>query len=402
MNASTQSFPNSAADAEITAELPVLDVAAYEARHGNDPLSSTDTWASPTLNTPMPAPPGVAAGDTALEPSPSALLSANVAAKLEAELKALGTNLKELETRLAAKGERLVVIEKELAESRAAGQAAAERATAMSDELTGSRAAIAAATTQIEGLQVTIREREAALQAAAARATEMQQQQQRREAEINTAAAATSARAAELVAQHESALKASWQQVAQLQAQSAAQLETLQGMEGRRGIFDSILRNLDQQIVGREQDQAKLSDDLARNTTHGLTLTRDLDARIRQVAQLEAEIVALNSNLARRTDEGAALGRTNSELTLSLQGLREESAGRATRIMELEAQYEAERQTHAQALQAAAKAHEEMQGGNAALMQKKDALRLRSRPCARNPSATRAPCRRSPPTTLSA
>ena len=62
MNASSQSFPDSAADAEVTAELPVLDIAAYEARHGQDPLSSTDTWAAPTMSTAiLPQPPNLAA-----------------------------------------------------------------------------------------------------------------------------------------------------------------------------------------------------------------------------------------------------------------------------------------------------------------------------------------------------
>ncbi|MGC1460083.1 MAG: hypothetical protein WA825_17535, partial [Steroidobacteraceae bacterium] len=132
MNASSQSFPNNPADTEITAELPVLDVAAYEARHANDPLASTDTWASPTLNTALQAQAGIAAAEAALEPAQSATLPANVASKLETELKSLASNLKELETRLAAKGERLAIIEQELAESRVAGQAAAERALALS------------------------------------------------------------------------------------------------------------------------------------------------------------------------------------------------------------------------------------------------------------------------------
>lgn len=372
MNASSQSFPNSA-DAEITAELPVLDVAAYEANHANDPLASTDTWASPTLNGVMPALAG-AVSDATPELAPSAPLPANVAAKLEAELKSLASSLKELETRLAAKGERLVILEKDLSESRAAGQAAAERATALADELTGNRAAIAAATTQIEGLQATLRERDAALAAAATSASEVQQQQQRREAEINTAAAAATARSAELVAHHEAALKGSWQQVAQLQAQSAAQLETLHSLEGRRSVFDSILRGLDLQIAGREQDRAKLSDDLARNTTHGLELTRELEARTRERAQLQAEVAAVNSNLAVRTAEAAALGRTNAELTQSMQGLREESAGRAKHVTELEALIEADKATHAQALEVAAKAHSDVQAGNAALVAKKAAL----------------------------
>ncbi len=351
MNASSQSFPNSPADAEITAELPVLDVAAYEARHANDPLASTDTWASPTLTAAQQAQAGIAA-ETAPEPAQSATLPPNVAAKLESELKSLASNLKELETRLAAKGERLVIIEKELADSRVAGQAAAERAQALSDELAGSRAAIAVATTQIEGLEGTIRERDEALRAAAS----------------------ATARAADMVANHEAALNASLQHVVQLQAQSASQLESLHSMEGRRGIFDSMLRSLDLQIAGREQEQAKLSDDLARNTTHGLEVTRELDARTRRVAQLEAEVAALNSNLGVRTDESATLGRTNAELSLALQALHAENTGRATRIAELEAQLAADKQNHAQALQAAAKAHSEIQAGNAALVAQKTVL----------------------------
>jgi chromosome segregation ATPase len=374
MNASSQSFPNSSADAEITAELPVLDVAAYEARHGNDPLSSTDTWASPTQNTALLPQPGVVAAESPLEPPQSATLPANMAVKLEAELKSLASNLKELETRLAAKGERLLIIEKELAESRVAGQAATESAMALSAELTGSRAAVAAATTQIEGLQATIRERDESLRLAGERASDLQHQLQRREADLSDTAAAGAARAAELLVSHEAALKTSMQQVAQLQAQSAAQLETLHSMEGRRGIFDSILRNLDLQIVGREQDRARLSDDLARNTTHGQELTRELEARNQRVAQLEAEVAALNKNLGVRTEEAAVLGRTNSELNQSLQALREERAGGATRIAELEAQIEAGIEIHAQALQAAAKAHSEIEVANAALTAQKSAL----------------------------
>src|ERR1700743_3492511 len=110
MNASSQSFPNGAADGEITAELPVLDVAAYEARHANDPLASTDTWSSPTLNTAL-LPQSLS--DPTPEPSQTAAVSASLASKLEGELRSLANNLQELETRLAAKGERLAIIEKE-------------------------------------------------------------------------------------------------------------------------------------------------------------------------------------------------------------------------------------------------------------------------------------------------
>ncbi len=365
MNASSRSIPGSSSEEEVTAELPVLDIAAYEARQAQDPLSNTDTWATPTLNTAVLAQLGTA--ETGSQPAPSAAPAAALASKLEVELRSLASNLSELETRLAAKGERITVIETELAESRTAGLAAAERAVALSAELTGTRAAVAAATTQIEGLQTTIREREEAIQVARDRETELRASLERREAEFTANAAKDAARAAELVASHEAAHKAALQQVTQMQAANASQLEALQSMEGRRGIFDSILRGLDMQIVGRDEEQAQLAADLARNTTHGLQLTRDLDSRTQRVTQLETEVAALNASLGLRTDEAGAVARTNRELNESLQSLREESAQRATRIAELETQLGAGKEAHAQALGVAATAHSDLKVANTEL-----------------------------------
>ena len=335
MNASSQSFPDSSADAEVTAELPVLDIAAYEARHAQDPLSSTDTWATPTMSTAILPQLPMAADGAPDSPAPGPV-SALLASKLEVELRSLASSLSELETRLAAKGERLTIIETELAESRTAGLAAAERATALSAELTGSRAGLAAASSQIEALQAAIRERDEAVRVV-----------QAREAAAAGKVAADAARATALVAGHEETRKASLQQVAQLQAQNAAQLEALHSMEGRRGVFDSILRALDIQIAGRDQEQTRLAADLARNTTHGLQLTRDLDSRTLRVSQLEAELAALNSRLGLRTDEAGVMARTNGELSQSLQALRAETAQRATRIAELETQLAAGNEAHA-------------------------------------------------------
>jgi hypothetical protein len=379
MNASSKSMSSNSGDGEVTAELPVLDLAAYEARHGHDPLSNTDTWQAPTLsaasttlNTAIL--PNLANAAPDHETPQSKNLSANLASKIEGELRALASNLEELETRLAAKGERLAIIEAELAESRVAGKAAAGRAAALSDELTGSRAAVAAATTQIEGLQQSIREREEAIRVADDRATGLQTSLQRLEVDIaeNTVAAKT--QTATLVATHEGALKTAWQQVAQLQTQSVAQHEALQAMEGRRGIFDSMLRGLDLQLADRDQDRAKLGEDLARHTTRLDELTRDLESRSQRVAQLEAEVAALNTNLGARSDEVGAVARTNNELNQALEAQRQQSAARAVRVTELEAQIVAGNQIHAEALRAAATAHSELQASNTALSVHKSAL----------------------------
>jgi len=436
MNASTKSFSSGSADGEVTAELPVLDVAAYEARQGHDPLSSTDTWSAPTLNTALLPQLSIPA-----DPVPEVPQATFLSAKLETELRSLASNLAELETRLAAKGERLMIIEAELEESRNAGQSAAHRAALLAEELNSARAAMAAAShshlaamdtahQQIQGLQGTIHEhgetiqaaaeREAALKltiqkrdaeiaraaaqdsakaerllaaglqietlqttvqehgetirVAAERETALKQSIEQREAEIATTAAAEAAKTAALVAGHERSVELARQQVGQMQAQSAAQLEALHSMEGRRGIFDSILRGLDLQIVAHDQQQARLAEDLARNTTHGLELTRELDHRAERVTQLEAEVAALNSRLGSRNDEVAAIAKSNDELKQGLEALRQESTTRATRIAELEAQLTAGNHIHAEAIRSAATAHSELQAAHAALTTRNAAL----------------------------
>src|ERR1700733_362340 len=155
MSARSKSFSGGPVDAETTAELPVLDIAAHEARHGHDLLSRTDSWAAPTVS--LAVPPQLASLAPELTAGPQ---KSTAAAKLEGELRAIANNLSELETRLAAKGERLTIIESELADSRAAGQAQAQRAAALAEELTVSRAALEAATAQIDGLQAKIGERD--------------------------------------------------------------------------------------------------------------------------------------------------------------------------------------------------------------------------------------------------
>lgn len=370
MNASSPSFPGGSANEETTAELPVLDVAAYEARQGQDPMSSTDTWASPTLNTAiLPQLPTLAP-----DPAPAPVQQANLSAKLETELRSLASNLAELESRLAAKGERLAAIEAELAQSRIAGQAAATRAATLSEELAASRAAVAAATAEIEGLHATLQEREDSVRVAGERESELRMALERREAELARTVAAEAAKHAALAEGHENALNVARQQVAQLQAQSAAQAEALQSLEGRRGIFDSMLRTLDMQIVDRDREYTRLAEDLARNTTHSLTLTRELESRAERVTQLEAEVAALNSRLGARMEEAGTIARTNDELHRSLEALRQESTARAARVAQLEAQLLDGNQAHAEALSAARAAHSDLAAAHTALTARNAAL----------------------------
>src|ERR1700733_9547854 len=78
MSARSKSFSGSPVDAETTAELPVLDIAAHEARHGHDPLSRTDSWAAPTVSLAIPPQLANLAPELTAEPQTSP-----AAAKLE-------------------------------------------------------------------------------------------------------------------------------------------------------------------------------------------------------------------------------------------------------------------------------------------------------------------------------
>ena len=113
-----QSSPPDEADLEVTAELPVLDVAAYEANAAStaitgtypaltperDQLAATDTWHIPA---PTRASKGVAAE------AANTVIDEN-RARLEVNLQALSGTLRDVEERLTRKSERLAEIEKAL------------------------------------------------------------------------------------------------------------------------------------------------------------------------------------------------------------------------------------------------------------------------------------------------
>jgi len=104
----TEAVIPAALDAEDTAELPVLDVEAYEATLEQDAISHTDTWVGPQASLPI-------------EPEENSTASA-VTGGLD--LGGLTATLRAVEDRLRQKGERLVTLERELATARAEHQAA--------------------------------------------------------------------------------------------------------------------------------------------------------------------------------------------------------------------------------------------------------------------------------------
>src|ERR1700761_9424164 len=130
--------PAAESDLETTAELPVLDVAAYEAATTEERLGNTDTWIiqSPTaresqeLPTPRENSGVVADAASVASAAPPSVVPTphhdrrthdEKRAHLEASLHGLSDNLREVEERLKRKGERLAGLEDTLGLAKDAG-----------------------------------------------------------------------------------------------------------------------------------------------------------------------------------------------------------------------------------------------------------------------------------------
>src|SRR5262245_7671369 len=102
MSVPRQSVPTPKAPAlETTAELPVLDVAAFETALSDERTGSTDTWHMPGLQASTAAAGGAAPAQVADDRT----------MRLERDLRSLSENLRDVEGRLTRKGERLVELE---------------------------------------------------------------------------------------------------------------------------------------------------------------------------------------------------------------------------------------------------------------------------------------------------
>jgi hypothetical protein len=170
-------------DLEVTAELPVLDVASYEAN-----VASATAGADVAANTTHPAQEGEHgnANDTWNIPAPALRKTAKSEAantvldenraRLEVNLQALSATLRDVEERLTRKGERLLEIEKALELAVAERNTTEQRARALTDEVTRTEAAAKAAETRIASLQKTLEEHQAEERARQAHDTEAQAQ----------------------------------------------------------------------------------------------------------------------------------------------------------------------------------------------------------------------------------
>ncbi len=284
MSVQRQSIPpqETETDLDSTAELPVLDVAAYEATTAELPLGSTDTWVMP------PMPPGSEglAGESVVQERN----------RLEAQVRTLSANLQEAEQRLASREERLAELERELSAARSRQVEAEARASTLAYELEQTRTILLDAQARSVELQRTLESREAAAREAQVREDGLRKQ----------------------VADLTRELAAAREDLQTAQARAAASLESLQSREGRRGIFDALLSSRDRRID-------ELQDEIDHRDGQIRELQEDLRERGQRIAALEQEINNFASALARREDRIRELDRV-------CAGLKREVGSLAVRL----------------------------------------------------------------------
>ena len=325
-SATTAAASTAEHDLETTAELPVLDVAAYEAaaegRTGN-----TDTWlvpaplAAPELtadtvhesNTTVPAS-AVLALAAAAAPA-TALANDEKRTHLEVSLHALSDNLREVEERLKNKGARLSEIEKALANANVERGVAEQRSQHLTAELAHARAAIAAGDARVAQLQRGLEERDAASAALRAQHAEFE----------------------EKLALRDKALSLVQQDLTASQALAATYLESLQSTEGRRGIFQEISASLYWEVDERDARIGCLEQELKASSGRATQLESQLNDRVNHVSKLEQEISGLGTRLSQGEMSLRETARSGDDLKRNVETLTANLASREERIRALEA-----------------------------------------------------------------
>lgn len=318
MSVQTQSPPPPSAavaesDLDSTAELPVLDAAAFEAiteaRTGN-----TDTWI-------VPAPAeAVAPGFDAtlnLTTTLSAIVGEDKGTQLEVSLHAFSDELREVEGHLKRKGERLAEIEQALTRAQAERAAAEQRTQQLTAELAQARAAALAAEAKAGDLQRTLEEREVANLSWRAREKELE----------------------EKIAFRDKAMSLVQRDLTAAQAVATTYLESLRSLEGRRGLFQELSTSLFWEVEARESRLSQVQVQLAAAASRTKDVEAALAGRDARISELEAgsrtaqsrceELEAANAVQRKRVEQlEAELVAVRAELQQRVAALQEASTER--------------------------------------------------------------------------
>jgi len=333
MNVQRMSVPAKDQDLEATAELPVLDVAAFESKAAHE---------KPAVTSPPPA-----ASAPAKDPAYSKHLS-----RLEEDLRSLSSSLRDVEERLGLKGERLSEIERELEAERALRAAADQRVESLNRELAQTHTALSIAQSRIGELTQNIETRDTVTRAQHARLAELETR----------------------VADSARVLERAHATQREMELRVTGYVETLQSQETRRGVYDVLLRGLDSEVGARDTQITALQKELQQYTARVKVLETELNQRANRISTLEAEVGRLGSSLSSTNDESNVKERANDELRKNVARLTAEAAALNERIRTIETDANVRAQEHAAALRAADEMQRELESAKVGQKHRIDAL----------------------------
>lgn len=273
-----------AADLEITAELPVLDD-ADSALEENEQRARTDRWP-------------IAATEPA---SPVVAADAEATQQFDSESQTVSAQVREIQERLANKNERLRQLENAHDEERVGRAAAEQRAADLNAELAQLQAAAAQSAAQIAELTQArtaadehatqlAHELERARSAAEQRALRLNEEL----AQALSLASTASKRATQLEQAHAAQQRTSLEQ----QARSATYFEALRTAEGRRSICEELVVDLQREAQARAAELADLGRRLAAQHAQVRELEAALAQRTEHKTQLEQQVRSFATTLA--------------------------------------------------------------------------------------------------------
>jgi chromosome segregation ATPase len=324
---SPSSLPSvTAADLEITAELPVLDDAGYATE--NDQQARTDSWP-------------VAATENAI---PIVAADAEAAQQFDSDSQAVSAQVREIQDRLANKNERLRQLENDYADERVGRGAAERRAADLRAELEQLQAAATQSAAQLAELTQT---RTVAEERATRLADELAQARsaaEQRAAQLNEElaqalflASSASTRATQLEQAHEAQQRASLEQQARElaaraeRARSTAYFEALRTAEGRRSICEELVVDLQHEVQTRAADLAALEGKLAAQHAQVRELQAELAQRAAHKTRLEQQVSSFTTSLDQRDTQLREARHESQELQQGFSRLQTEFAASTER-----------------------------------------------------------------------
>jgi chromosome segregation ATPase len=317
--------PHLESDPERTAELPVLDPAAYAAAAERNP-ARTDTWIQPAL---APAAAGAPAAP-----------AAKAAAPPEAAGEGLSARLREAQGQLLVREQRLAQAERERDAAQAACVAAEQHGADLRRELEQLRAEHAFQQDEHahahSHFEEQLAQARALVSTAGARGDELQQRLDAALGADRTREAQEQERRQRLA--HDRARAAGLMDDLHAErARSASYFETLQSAEARRQRLDEHLAELQRALLEREAELSRLKHEIGGREARAAERDGELARRAARIARLEQQVSSFTAELAQRDRQ---LRESRAELQAlqdSASGLRSELTVSGERVRALQA-----------------------------------------------------------------